>query len=103
LVQVDSLDVVIEESMLAVRDSRVALSKRELAVFEILARRPGAVVAKPALLREIWGPEADAHVLEVTVGRLRRRLAPIGLTVKAVIRRGYRLVAEGVQTAESQS
>jgi DNA-binding winged helix-turn-helix (wHTH) protein len=61
-------------------------------VFEVLSRRPGVVVPRRILLAEVWGsPQADAHALEVTVGRLRRRLAPTGLRVETVLRRGYKL------------
>ena len=84
--------VVGQGSLVLVGDHRVELRERERSVFEILARRPGVVIAKRALLAEVWGsPQQDAHVLEVTIGRLRKRLAPAGLNVEAVVRRGYRL------------
>ena len=84
--------VVVQGSLVLVGDHRVELRERERSVFEILARRPGVVIAKRALLAEVWGsPQQDAHVLEVTIGRLRKRLTPAGLNVEAVVRRGYRL------------
>jgi DNA-binding response OmpR family regulator len=46
------------------------------------------------LLREIWGGQADGHVVDITIGRLRRRLLPIGLAVQVSPRRGYRLDAD---------
>jgi uroporphyrinogen-III synthase len=71
----------------------VELTERERAVLRALARRPGAVVAKRDLLREVWGDaDADHHALEVTVGRLRRRLGDAGTSVRTVVRRGYQLV-----------
>jgi uroporphyrinogen-III synthase len=72
----------------------VSLATRERWVFEVLSRRPGVVVARQTLLEEVWGSvHTDPHALEVTVGRLRRRLAPTGLRVEAVHRRGYRLTS----------
>lgn len=71
---------------------RIELTDRERGVLRALVRRPGAVVAKQALLREVWGDvDADPHALEVTVGRLRRRLGTAGRSVKTVVRRGYQL------------
>jgi uroporphyrinogen-III synthase len=70
----------------------VRLSDRERDLLGALSRRPGAVVSKPALLREVWGAaESDTHVVEVAVGRLRQRLAAVGVTIETVVRRGYRL------------
>jgi uroporphyrinogen-III synthase len=71
----------------------VLLTDRERALMEQLAGRPGAVVSKEALLKQAWaGLAADPHAVEVTVGRLRRRLDQIGGRLETVPRRGYRLV-----------
>jgi uroporphyrinogen-III synthase len=75
-------------------DGRLDLADREAAVLAALARRPGRVVGKETLLREVWGPRAtDVHVVEVTVARLRRRLGSLGAGVVVVPRRGYLLEA----------
>jgi uroporphyrinogen-III synthase len=73
--------------------SVVVLSPRERGVLRRLAEARGATVGKTALFRGVWRAPAagDAHVVEVTVARLRRRLAPLGVAVVAVARRGYRL------------
>ena len=72
-------------------DEPVSLTDRERAVLETLTRRPGVVVSKRALLNEVWTGESDDHVVEVTVGRLRRRFGPAGAHIETVMRRGYRL------------
>jgi DNA-binding response OmpR family regulator len=80
--------------MVTVAGLNVSLATRERWVFEVLSRRPGVVVPRRTLLEEVWGSaNTDPHALEVTVGRLRRRLAPTGLRVEAVHRRGYRLTS----------
>ncbi|HUP84407.1 MAG TPA: uroporphyrinogen-III synthase [Acidimicrobiales bacterium] len=95
-VHVDGLAAMVQGALVSVGDAEVTLAARERALFEVLSRRPGAVVARRTLLAEVWGtPNADAHALEVTIGRLRRRLSPTGLGVEAVSRRGYRLRAVG--------
>ncbi len=44
-------------------------------MLEVLAARPGVVVDRATLLERIWGSaDVDPHLLEVVVGRLRRRL-----------------------------
>lgn len=74
----------------------VNLSERERGVLEVLVRRPGAVVSKRSLLREVWGTaESDEHLAEVTVARLRQRLGPFGSSIETVVRRGYRLGVDG--------
>ena len=69
----------------------VLLTDRERAVFTALSRRPGAVVSKGELRKQVWANGADDHAVEVTVGRLRRRLGPASDGIETVMRRGYRL------------
>ena len=54
-----------------------------------------AVVSKNEMMHTVWGANVDDHVLEVTVGRLRRRLGPAGTAICTVVRRGYRLETGG--------
>ncbi len=72
---------------------RVDLTEREAALVALLATRPGVVFSKATLAAQLWGGGADEHVVEVTVGRLRRRLGPLGDAIAAVPRRGYRFDA----------
>jgi uroporphyrinogen-III synthase len=91
---VDGVSAELQGSMVTVAGLNVSLATRERWVFEVLSRRPGVVVPRRTLLEEVWGSaHTDPHALEVTVGRLRRRLAPTGLRVEAVHRRGYRLTS----------
>ncbi|MEM7142142.1 MAG: uroporphyrinogen-III synthase [Actinomycetota bacterium] len=70
----------------------VTLTGRERDVFDALAARPGVVSSKADLLERVWGREEnDPHVVEVTIGRLRRRLGPAGVGIETVMRRGYRV------------
>ncbi|MEM7272454.1 MAG: uroporphyrinogen-III synthase [Actinomycetota bacterium] len=70
----------------------VMLTGRERQILQVLLQRGGAVMSKEQLLRSVWsGSESDEHVVEVTVGRLRRRLGPAGPGIETVIRRGYRV------------
>ncbi|MGH9125594.1 MAG: uroporphyrinogen-III synthase [Acidimicrobiales bacterium] len=68
------------------------LSPQERAVLDLLLRKPGAVVFRNTFLSRVWGStKTDAHLLEVAVGRLRRRMGPAGAALQAIPGRGYRL------------
>jgi uroporphyrinogen-III synthase len=83
-------DLLITGNVVRCGDRRTELSDIEARILAVLADRPGAVVAKVDLLRDVWGDAgADPHLVEVAVGRLRRRLGPDGCAITAVPRRGY--------------
>ncbi|MGH9276612.1 MAG: uroporphyrinogen-III synthase [Acidimicrobiales bacterium] len=88
-------DVVLQGSVMEVDGERIELPPRERALLAALATAKGAVVSRSALLARVWGSaDADPHVLEVTVGRLRRRLGPCGAALQASPGRGYRLAED---------
>lgn len=91
--ELDGRPARLQGAHLSVPSGEVLLTERERAVLERLACRPGAIVSKATLLQDAWpGVDADAHAVEVTVGRLRRRLDEVGGRLETVPRRGYRLV-----------
>ncbi len=93
-------DVVLQGSAVEVGGERLELAPRERDVLSALVEAGGAVVSRPDILARVWGSaSADPHVLEVTVGRLRRRLGRAGPSVVAVAGRGYRLEAGFEETA----
>ena len=83
-------EIEVRATAVVVDGELVELTPRERDVFAVLARRPGAVVTKGQLLAEVWRGGADGHAVEVTVGRLRRRLGS-AVPIRTVPRRGYRL------------
>ena len=75
-----------------VDDESLVLTDTEAGVLTMLASEPNHVYAKADLLRHVWRDEdADPHVVEAVVNRLRRRLGPSGRSISAVYRRGYTL------------
>lgn len=64
------------------------LSPNGLAVLRRLAREPGRVVTREALLHALPGESNDPHAAEVAVARLRESIAPHQL-VRTIIKRGY--------------
>jgi uroporphyrinogen-III synthase len=85
-------DLVLSGTVVRVGEWRAELTDTEARLLATLVARPGTVHAKEDLLRSVWGEEAeDTHVVEVTVGRLRRRLGEHGEAITAIPRRGYAL------------
>ena len=92
-------DVVLDLSNRSVTVGRreVQLKRREMALLEILASRPGKVFSKEELLDRLFGfdEEVGENAVELYVGRLRKKLE--GATACIVTQRGigYQLVADG--------
>jgi uroporphyrinogen-III synthase len=79
-------------NVVRVGDWRAELTGTEARLLATLAARAGSVIPKEELLRQVWGDDAgDTHVVEVTVGRLRRRLGAHADAITAVPKRGYAL------------
>lgn len=75
-------------------DVELDLPRRELAIFEGLLSAEGRLVSKSALLDHAYGVGADVEdtVVEVYISRLRRRLKPYGVEIKAQRGLGYQMV-----------
>lgn len=69
----------------------LALRRREWAVLERLAARPGKLVSKERLAAEIFGYDEPVapNAVEVYVARLRRKLQPDGPEIRTVRGLGY--------------
>ena len=92
---VGGMELVVQGAAVYADGETATLSGRERAVFEVLAGRPGVVVDRTTLLERIWGTaDVDPHLLEVVVGRLRRRLGRCAAAVEVTRSRGYRLVVD---------
>lgn len=77
---------------LAHRGSRTHLSAIQTDLVRLMIERFGAVVSREALCAVAWpGSEPSDNNLDVTIGRLRRQLEPVGLRIRTVRSRGYLL------------
>lgn len=80
-------------------DDELAMTTRELAVFEFLLRRSGEVVSKGDILDHVWDYdfEGDPNIVEVYIRRLRNIFdRPYGRHAIETLRgSGYRLAADG--------
>lgn len=75
----------------------IELPAREVGLLETLFLRAGRVVSKQAIIQSLAGFDDDlsANAIEQYVSRLRRRLAPLGLTVRTARGIGYYLERTG--------
>jgi DNA-binding response OmpR family regulator len=76
--------------------SPIDLTATEFGILATLARDPGVVVSRAALLDAVWGPEFEGedHLVDVHVANLRRKLgdeADRPRFVETVRGFGYRL------------
>jgi DNA-binding response OmpR family regulator len=69
------------------------LSRREFLILSLLARAAGRPVTKEQIWAFVWGDTAsfNARNFRVHVANLRRKLAPFGLNIIAMVHVGYRL------------
>lgn len=79
-------------------DKEISLTNYEYKVLEHLMMRAGTLVSKTELSEHLYREEVDreSNVLEVFVGRLRKKLDPEGTIrpIETVRGRGYRFVIE---------
>ncbi|MDX2104120.1 MAG: response regulator transcription factor, partial [Alphaproteobacteria bacterium] len=74
----------------------LALTRREFALLEVLAARPGRIVTKDDLIDQLFGIDdtPSANAIEQYVARLRRKLEGGSVHIRTLRNLGYRLEAE---------
>ncbi|MBV8693164.1 MAG: winged helix-turn-helix domain-containing protein [Actinobacteria bacterium] len=85
-----------DNGLLRFGTSWVALAPVESRLVAVLVQRYGTVVGRQVLTRAGWqGVVPSRNALDVKILRLRRRLTPLGLSIRTVRARGYLLEATG--------
>ena len=84
----------VAQHQLVLGDRRVPLTKLEFDVFQYLYERPGSVVERATLLRDVWGYDyaGGSNVIEALVKSLRRKLGDRAGAIETVRGIGYRFV-----------
>jgi len=74
-------------------DELIDLSARELALLEVLMLRANNVVSKEQLIEHMYGfdEEVSHNAIEVTIHRLRKKIEPYSVSIKAIRGLGYLL------------
>ncbi|MGD0247596.1 MAG: response regulator transcription factor [Candidatus Limnocylindrales bacterium] len=76
-------------------DRRLDLRAREFDLLTALARDPGVVLSRDALLEDVWGTDfpGETRTVDVHVAEVRKKLGDDGPRVETVRGIGYRLVS----------
>jgi DNA-binding response OmpR family regulator len=77
-----------------VGDEPVELTRTEFELLAALSERPGGVLSRETLLERVWDPNwfGDAHVVDVHIFNLRRKISAARGRVQTVRGVGFRLV-----------
>jgi len=95
-VEVGTLRIEPRRREVTVGDRAVDLRAREFDLLAALARDPGVVLSREALLEDVWGTDfpGETRTVDVHVSELRKKLGPDGPTIESVRGVGYRLIAD---------
>jgi DNA-binding response OmpR family regulator len=81
----------------------VGLTMKEFAILELLLLHPGQLIARAQIEEHVWNYDfvGESNLVEVYIGRLRRKLAAAGLgnPIETVRHGGYRLEASSTPSA----
>lgn len=96
--QIDPAGIVVRRGRFAV------LPLKELEILQLLQGRPGHLVSRDKIEGVLWPNEADRphqEVIESHVSKLRKKVAPLGLTIEGAPRgvRAYRLLIKQGEAA----
>lgn len=72
-------------------DELIVLTKRELAVLEVLIRQRNLLINKEQLMEQLssWDKEITANALDIAVHRLRKKLKRSGFKINTIRNLGY--------------
>jgi len=100
-IQLGPVTVDLSSQRVYLNDEEIELTTFEYKVLNYLVMHPGEVVTKTDLSEHIYEEDADrdSNVIEVFIGRLRRKIDPDGTLnpIETLRGRGYRLVLEAEQ------
>ena len=86
----DGLHVDIDARRVFAGDTEVSLTGKEFDVLAVLTAHQGKVVARDHLMAQVWDANwfGSTKTLDVTIGRLRQKLEPVGQARRIVAVRG---------------
>ncbi|MFD1914401.1 response regulator transcription factor [Halodurantibacterium flavum] len=81
-------------------ETRILLTEREGELLQFMMQHPGQIVSRGAIFDALWAPHGGSaeNVVDVYVGYLRRKLAPLadsGLALRTLRGRGFVLTRGG--------
>jgi DNA-binding response OmpR family regulator len=91
----DGLQLNIKSLVVTVSGEEVVLTSRERNLLMLFMANPGKVFARERILNAVWGSQEDplTNVIDVYIGRLRKKLGSHGKLIRTVRGHGYRFGA----------
>ena len=93
-IEVGPLRIDLRRREATIDDRRLVLRPRELDLLAALARDPGVVLTRDALLEDVWGTDfpGETRTIDVHVAEVRKQLGDAGPWIETVRGYGHRLV-----------
>ncbi len=89
----DALAVDLNRNLVTRGGRQVKVAPQAAVILHALTRKQGAVVSHAELGNALWGgtegPSNEATLLAVHVSNLRKKVAPLGVEINNVARRGF--------------
>jgi DNA-binding response OmpR family regulator len=94
---IGDLIILPDERIATVNGEEIELRTKEFDLLLSLASRPGVVMTRETLLRQVWGREydVDTRTIDVHINRLRARITNSNAEIETVRGVGYRLTHAG--------
>lgn len=87
---IGDLRVVLEDCTIFWQGEKLALTKKEYEILEVLAKRKGHLVTRDQLMNTIWGySELDSRVLDNHIKNIRKKVP--GIPLSTITGMGYQL------------
>ena len=87
---IGDLRVVLEDCTIFWQEEKLALTKKEYEILEVLAKRKGHLVTRDQLMNTIWGySELDSRVLDNHIKNIRKKVP--GIPLSTITGMGYQL------------
>lgn len=96
LLQTGGISLDLETLECMVGDDPVELTAKEREILKLFLSKPGRVFSRERILNSVWGAGEDplTNIVDVYVGRLRRKLGAEGDRLQTVRGAGYRLQSD---------
>ncbi len=96
-IEVGSLRIDPRRREATIGDRRLDLRAREFDLLAALARDPGVVLTRDALLEDVWGTDfpGETRTVDVHIAEVRKKLGEDGPAIETVRGIGYRLLPPG--------
>ncbi|MFK7853036.1 MAG: response regulator transcription factor [Granulosicoccus sp.] len=88
----DGLELNVKSLRVSIDGEEILLTSRERSLLMLFMANPGKVFARERILNAVWGSQEDplTNVIDVYIGRLRKKLGAHSRMIKTVRGHGYR-------------